>query len=248
MTEVTIELKNVTKTFTVDRRKGLSRWFGHDDNENSNNYLKALDNVSFIISKGETIGILGLNGSGKTTLLRTIAGIYKPDSGSVHFHGRLAPLLQIGTGFQNELDANENIVMYGMLLGLTKSEIKSKIPNILEFAELERFRNMKLKDYSAGMRARLGFSTALQINPDILLVDEILAVGDAVFREKSFEAFLSFKKNQKTIVYATHNMKMISELSDRIILLHDGKIKKMGKPNDVIPIYNEIVTHHKSHS
>jgi len=131
-----------------------------------------------------------------------------------------------------------------MLLGLSKSEIKNKIDDILKFAELERFRNMKLKDFSAGMRARLGFSTTKQINPDILLVDEILAVGDAAFGEKSFKAFLSFKKNQKTILYSTHNLNMISELSDRIILLHKGNIIKIDKPSIVLPIYQDIISQH----
>jgi len=174
-----------------------------------------------------------------------ISGIYPPDSGSINVIGQLAPLLQIGTGFNNDLDAEENIIMYGMLLGLTKFEIKAKINKIIEFAELEKFRNMKLKDFSTGMRARLGFSTALEINPDILLVDEVLSVGDAIFREKSFQAFLSFKKNHKTIVYTTHNLKMVSELSDRVILIDHGKIVKIGKPNEVIPVYQEIIQAHK---
>lgn len=245
MSDVAIELQNVTKTFNMDKTKGISRLLKRNDDKKINNRLVALDYISFNISKGETISLLGLNGSGKTTLLRIIAGIYKPDSGSVHLYGRLAPLLQIGIGFHDDLDTSENIVMYGMLLGLTKFEIKNKIDDILEFAELERFRNMKLKNFSAGMRARLGFSTSLQINPDILLVDEILAVGDAAFREKSFEAFLSFKKNQKTIVYATHDLNMVSELSDRIILLHEGKIVKIDKPSIVLPTYQEIISKHK---
>jgi len=244
MNEVAIELKNIVKTFKMDKSQGISKWLKKNESD-YNNRIVALNDISFYVSKGETMGLLGLNGSGKTTLLRTIAGIYKPNSGSVHYNGSLAPLLQLGTGFHNELNAYENIVMHGMLLGLTKSEINSKIDRILEFAELQRFRNMKLKDFSAGMRTRLGFSIAIQIDPDILLIDEILAVGDAAFGKKSFEAFLSFKKNQKTIVYATHNLNMISELSDRIILLDKGKMVKIDKPAVILPIYQEIIAKHK---
>lgn len=244
--ESVIKVENVTKTFKINKKRRLNQILKITNKQDPNNYrIVALDKISFTINKGETIGLIGLNGSGKTTLLRLISGIYPPDSGSINVIGQLAPLLQIGTGFNNDLDAEENIIMYGMLLGLTKFEIKAKINKIIEFAELEKFRNMKLKDFSTGMRARLGFSTALEINPDILLVDEVLSVGDAIFREKSFQAFLSFKKNHKTIVYTTHNLKMVSELSDRVILIDHGKIVKIGKPNEVIPVYQEIIQAHK---
>lgn len=246
METIAVELKNVAKTFYTNKRRGIFDILKDSTGKNQNIKITALDNLSFSINKGETIGLIGLNGSGKTTLLRIISGIYPPDSGNVVIKGKIAPLLQIGIGFNNELNAEENIIIYGMLLGLSKLEAKSKIDKIIEFAELEKFRNLKLQNYSTGMRARLGFGTALEVNPDILLVDEVLAVGDEVFRKKSFEAFLSFKKNHKTIIFATHALKMIEELSDRVILMDKGKIIKFGIPSEVIPVYREIIKKHGS--
>ncbi len=241
---VAINLQNVTKTFNLNK-KGISGILG-DINNNQQNQFVALDNISFTILKGETVGLIGLNGSGKTTLLRIISSIYSPDSGTVNINGNIAPLLQIGTGFNPEFNASENIVQYGMLLGFSKSKIKSEVDNIIEFAELKKFKNLQLKNYSTGMRAKLGFATALQVNPDILLVDEVLSVGDEAFREKSFQAFLEFKKNHKTVILSTHSTKIISNLCDRIILLNEGKIVKIGTPDQVIPLYKIIVQEHKN--
>jgi len=248
MVEESIIVDNISKSFELKRTKSV---FGHlrDISKNSgNNLVRSLEDVSFSVKKGEMLGVIGLNGSGKTTLLRIISGVYKPDSGSVKVQGSMAPLLQIGTGFHPELNSQENIMMFGLLLGLKKQEIKSKIPAILEFAELQDFTEMKLKYYSAGMRARLGFSTALQVDPEILLVDEVLAVGDAAFKEKSSKAFLSFKERGKTIVYTTHNIGSVSRLSDRVLLLDKGKVVLIGNPNEVITKYNEIVKEQQSSS
>ncbi len=234
-----IVVNKVTKIFNFKRP---SKLFGSIRLDTKKDWKKilALDDISFSVSKGELLSIIGLNGSGKTTLLRTIAGIYEPDLGNIQIQGRIAPLLHLGTGFQGELDANDNITMYGMLLGISKLEIKEKIKEILEFADLENFANMKLKHYSTGMRARLAFSTALQVKPDILLVDEILAVGDKLFKEKSFDAFTSFKKQGKTILLSTHSLSRVSELSDRVLLIHQGKLIKIGKPDEVLQMYNEM--------
>jgi len=240
--EKSVLVENLTKHFKMKKPKGRSEEKG---GYISQNIIKSLDQVSFSVDKGEMLGIIGLNGSGKTTLLRTIAGIYRPDSGSVKVNGKMAPILHIGTGFHHELDARENIIMNGLLLGMTKNEIQQKVDQILEFSELQDFSEMKLKHYSAGMRARLAFSTALEVNPDILLVDEVLAVGDMAFRQKSAEKFLSFKKNGKTILYTTHDLTSISELSDRVLLIHRGKVVKIGKPNEVIQKYKEIVSQQK---
>ncbi len=209
----------------------------------SNHQLKtltALDDVSFTVQKGEILGIIGLNGSGKTTLLRVIAGVYKPDSGSIQINGSLSSLMQLGAGFQGELDSRENIIVNGMLLGLTKSEIQQKVDSILKYAELEKFSNMKLRHYSSGMRARLAFATSMQIDPDILLLDEIQAVGDKNFRKKSHDTFLSLKNKNKAIIHATHNLDKHSEFSDRLLLLHQGKMVMIGKPEEVIEKYNEV--------
>ena len=247
MESVAIELKKVSKTFNINSRKGIFSFFRNAKTKNLNyKRLTALDDVSLTIKKGETIGVMGLNGQGKTTLLKIIAGIYRPDSGTVTVNGKLAPLLQVGTGFNKELNAEDNIIIYGMLLGFTKNEINSKVDKIIKFAELEKFRQMKLKNYSSGMNAKLGFATALEVEPDIMLVDEVLSVGDQAFREKSFNAFLSFKKNNKTIIFTAHSNSLITELSDRVILIDKGRVVKFGKADEVIPVYNQIVDDKKN--
>jgi len=237
-----ITVENLTKTFTLKRTKSV---FGKIKDlkkpKSKQMTIHCLDGISFEVKKGEMLGIIGLNGSGKTTLLRTISGVYKPDSGSVKVNGKMAPLLQIGTGFHPELNGEENIIMYGLLLGLSKDEIKAKVNSIIEFAELQNFTEMKLKNYSTGMRARLGFSTALEVDPDILLVDEVLAVGDAAFREKSENAFLEFKKAGKTVLYTTHNISKISKISDRVLLIDKGKLVMIGDPEETVAKYQEII-------
>lgn len=236
-----VNVENLTKTFNLKKPKGISNIAKNLKGQSQESgKLVALDNISFKVSKGEVLGIIGLNGSGKTTLLRTIAGIYMPTSGMVQVNGKLAPLLQIATGFNQELVARENIVLYGMLLGIPKSKIEEKVDLIIEFAELEKFSEMKLLHYSSGMSARLAFSTALEIDPDILLIDEILAVGDIAFKEKSFDAILSFKKRGKTILFTSHSKNMISKLADRALLLQRGKLVTIGKTEEVIKQYDEI--------
>lgn len=242
MNDPVIQVKNLRKIFSLQRsevsRKTLK--VGSVINSSQDHSLLVLDDLSFSVSQGETVGIIGSNGSGKTTLLKIISGIYIPTSGDVKINGKIAPLLQIGTGFNIEFSAKENIIIYGMLLGFSKSEIEEKIDEIIEFAELQEFASMKLKHYSAGMRVRLAFSTALQVNPDILLVDEVLSVGDMAFRQKSFKSFLSFKNKGKTILFTSHSMDMISQLSDRVLLLHGGKILLDGKPEEAIKKFKEI--------
>jgi lipopolysaccharide transport system ATP-binding protein len=196
--------------------------------------LNVLNGISFDVKKGEMMGVIGKNGQGKTTLLQILCGILKPDSGAVKLTGSTVPFLALGTGFQPDLSAIDNIVMYGLYLGLTKKEIKERIPDILSYAELEKFADTKLKHFSTGMFARLAFATAVQVEPDILLVDEVLAVGDVSFREKSFETFLSFKERGKTIVFVTHSLDQVKRLCDRAIFLQNGKIQKTGQPDEVV--------------
>ena len=241
MTDIVINLKNVNKIFDMQYGKiglGLTK-------KKIPKKLIALSNISLQVSKGETVALLGLNGSGKTTLLRVISGIYKPESGFVEIKGTIAPLLQISTGFNVELNAIDNIKQYGMLLGFSKKEIEGKIKTILDFAELQKFSNMKIKNYSSGMRARLGFATAFQVNPDILLVDEVLAVGDETFRRKSFKEFFKFKEQGKTIVFTTHNLNWISKLADKVVLLSEGKIIETGIPEIVLEKYRSITDKHE---
>lgn len=239
MEDIVISVNKVSKIFKLDKPLGVSKIVNQSSN-NQNKILEALNEITFTVHKGEVLGIIGLNGSGKTTLLRVIAGVYKPTSGYVEVNGRLSPLLQLGTGFQGDLDARDNIIMNGMLLGISKSDITKKVENIIQYAELEKFVNMKLKHYSTVMKARLTFATAMQIDPDILLVDEVLAVGDKDFQKKSYETFLSFRKNKKTILHATHNLDKLSEFSDRILLLDKGKIVIIGNPNEVIRKYHDV--------
>jgi len=238
MSQIALDIKNISKKFSLNKPQGLS--LSRDKSSSKQNQLVALDDVSFSVNKGEILGIIGLNGSGKTTLLRIISGIYKPNSGSVDVYGKLTPILQIGTGFQGDLNANDNIMMNGLLMGMKKSEIVKKIPSIMQFSELEKFSKMKLKHFSSGMRSRLAFATAIQVDFDILLLDEVLSVGDKIFREKCYDTFMSMKRERKTILHTTHNIQKLAEFSDRVLLLHKGKIVKIGKPYEVLEMYNEI--------
>ena len=242
MDEIAIRVNNVSKIFKLDKPLATNK---SSQSKQQKKTLQVLDGISFTVSKGEILGIIGFNGSGKTTLLRIIAGIYKPTSGSVETFGRISPLLQLGTGFQGDLDARENVIMNGMLLGIPKSQMMQNVDSILEYAELKKFANMKLKNYSSGMKARLAFSASLRVNPDILLVDEILAVGDISFKEKSFNEFLSYKKKGKTVLYTTHSMSMLPKLCNRVSLIHNGKVDMIGKPDDVIKRYMELIASEK---
>ena len=237
MTDVAIKAQNISKTFSY-QMKGLSN-FVFNKNSSKNKFL-ALDNISFEVPVGKMYAIIGLNGSGKTTLLRILAGIYKPDSGSVTINGKLAPILHTGTGFNDEFTAKDNIVTSGIILGMKKSEAISKVDKIINFAELQKFANQKIKHYSSGMKARLACSIALEINPDILLMDEILSTGDIKFKEKSFKAFLRFKEKGKTILYTTHSIGMVKKLAEKVILLHNGKIASIGEPDLVLSKYQEL--------
>jgi lipopolysaccharide transport system ATP-binding protein len=196
--------------------------------------LDVLNGISFNVKKGEMMGIIGKNGQGKTTLLQILSGILKPDRGTVKLFGSTVPLLSLGAGFQPDLSAIDNIIMYGLYLGLRKKELKELVPEILAYSELERFADTKVKHFSTGMNARLAFATAVQVDPEILLVDEVLSVGDVPFREKSFQTFLSFKRKEKTIVFVSHSLKHVRRLCDRAIFIHGGKIQKSGRPDEVV--------------
>jgi ABC-type polysaccharide/polyol phosphate transport system ATPase subunit len=212
------------------------------DRKKSFDNLTVLKDVSFNVKKGEMLGIVGFNGSGKTSLLKIIGKIYHPDEGTVITNGMVTPFLELGTGFNGELTARDNIIIYGVILGFTMKEIKEKIDSIAKFAEIERFLDTELKNFSSGMNARLAFSTAIQVDPDIMLVDEVLAVGDISFQEKSFNAFMEFKKKGKTIVFVSHNTEQMKSLCDRVIWLHGGAVQAHGEPNVVINKYKEFAS------
>ncbi len=202
--------------------------------------LQALDNVSFNVKHGEIFGIIGINGSGKTTLLRIISRIYTPDSGSVDVKGTIIPILALGLGFHPELTAITNIYQSSILLGFPKEEISKRVDDIIKFAELEKFADTKVKNFSNGMLMRLAFATSVLVDPDILIVDEVLAVGDIRFQKKCAETILSFKKRGKAIIFVSHDMKVIQEYADRAMFLNNGKAEKIGSPADVIASYGDF--------
>lgn len=200
----------------------------------------ALRGVSFEIKKGEFFGILGRNGSGKSTLLKILAEIYRPTRGSVRHYGKLVPFIELGVGFNPELTGRENVYLNGALLGFSVREIDERYEEIVKFAELEDFMDQKLKNYSSGMQVRLAFSVATRAEADILLVDEVLAVGDADFQRKCFDYFKSLKKVGKTVVFVTHDMGAVREYCDRAILIEDGHIKVSGTADNVANEYLKL--------
>ncbi|HWW67445.1 MAG TPA: ABC transporter ATP-binding protein [Solirubrobacterales bacterium] len=195
--------------------------------------LHALDGVSFEVRKGEFFGIVGRNGSGKSTLLKLLASIYRADSGTIRMAGRLAPFIELGVGFNAELSARENVVLNGVMMGLSPQETRDRLDAVVEFAELEEFIALKLKNYSSGMLVRLAFSLMLEVDADILLIDEVLAVGDASFQQKCADAFREMKAAGKTIVLVTHEMATVEEYCDRAMLISEGRIAHIGDPGEV---------------
>lgn len=242
MKEIAIKIEDLSKTFKIfhDSKKSLFDYFF---SKNTNRYenIDVLKNISFEVDKGEMIGIIGRNGSGKSTLLRLIAKILNPDSGKIITCGEITPLLGIGVGFNPELTAKENIVLYGVIMGFSKKSMELKIPKILKFAEIEKFADTKLKHFSSGMYARLAFGSAVQIDPDIMLVDEVLSVGDVAFKKKSYETFAKFKNNNRTVIFVSHDANSIKELCDRVIVLEQGKIIFEGDPEKGLSVYDEIM-------
>jgi ABC-2 type transport system ATP-binding protein len=192
--------------------------------------LQALKGISFDVRKGEFFGIVGRNGSGKSTLLKLLASIYRPDAGRIRMAGRLAPFIELGVGFNMELTARENVVLNGVMMGLTPGETRRRLDAVIEFAELEEFAELKLKNYSSGMLVRLAFSVMMEADADVLLIDEVLAVGDAAFQQKCADAFHSMKARGKTIVLVTHEMATVEEYCHRAMLIDGGHIRQLGDP------------------
>lgn len=200
----------------------------------------ALKDISFDIKRGEFFGILGRNGSGKSTMLKILAEIYQPTTGSVAHHGKLVPFIELGVGFNPELTGRENVYLNGALLGFSRKEINAKYDEIVKFAELEEFMDQKLKNYSSGMQVRLAFSVATHAEADILLVDEVLAVGDADFQRKCYDFFKSLKKSKKTVIFVTHDMGAVREYCDRAVLVQDGLIAHEGKADKIADEYLKL--------
>ncbi|MEK6277759.1 MAG: ABC transporter ATP-binding protein [Actinomycetota bacterium] len=237
-----IAAQRISKTFRITHHPAtLKERVLHPFRRDPVEILEALQDVTFEVGKGEFFGIVGRNGSGKSTLLKVIAGIYRPNEGQISVEGRLSPFIELGVGFNPELPARDNVVINCALLGLTRREALRRFDSIIEFAELERFVDMKLKNYSSGMQVRLAFSTAIQVDADILLLDEVLAVGDANFQEKCFETFRRMREEGRTIVLVTHNLSIVERFCDRAMLIDSGKLVAIGEPPEVLKAYRSEV-------
>jgi ABC-type polysaccharide/polyol phosphate transport system ATPase subunit len=197
----------------------------------------AVRNVSLEVRKGEMVGIIGRNGSGKSTLLKMVAGVYIPSSGCIQVHGTIAPLIELGAGFHSELTGRENVILNGLLLGYSRRQMLAREQSILEFADIGDFIDSPVKQYSSGMYMRLAFAVATEVNPDILVVDEILAVGDTAFQKKCFQRLERFRAAGKTILFVTHSMGQIKDFCDRALLLDHGRVVLEGSPEEVVDLY-----------
>src|SRR3990172_5915873 len=236
-----VEFKNVSKDFVTSRGKygllieAISNFFSKTSK--NKNKIHALKNVSFSLKPGEAIGIIGKNGAGKSTILKLISKVTYPDSGEITVNGKIGAFIELGAGLHPELSGRENIYLYGAILGMKKKEIDEKFGDIVKFSGLRKFLDTPIKRYSSGMYARLGFSVVSFMDPDILLIDEVLAVGDKNFQEKCLLKMQEFTKSNKAIIFVSHNMDAIKSVCSRVIYLENGEIKKTGKSQDVIDYY-----------
>lgn len=237
MQENVIEFKKVWKKFKRGRKLLLKEALLDVFKPASTESFWVLKDVSFSLAKGEALGIIGSNGSGKSTILKLIAGVMTPTQGKIITTAKIAPLIELGAGFHPQLSGRENVYLNATILGLSRKEIDEKFDSIVKFAELEDFIDTPVKHYSSGMYMRLGFSIAIHIDPEILLVDEILAVGDEKFQRKSFMKMKSFKNRETSIVFVSHNLNAVQAFCDRVIYLKDGTIKYNGDPKEAVKMY-----------
>ncbi|WP_405324537.1 ABC transporter ATP-binding protein [Methanobrevibacter sp.] len=240
---VSIELRHVSLSFKIgnDKIDNLKEYVIRTLNrtKEKKTIFKATDDVSFKIYKGEKIGIIGFNGAGKSTLLKIISGVYTPDEGEVIIHGNIAPLLSLGAGFDKNYSGRENIFLNGAILGYDEEFLKSKYDEILEFSELGEFINLPVKNYSSGMLSKLGFSIATIVDPDILILDEVLGVGDINFKKKSKEKIKSLMESNTTVLLVSHSIKEIRNICDKAIWIDKGKVVDIGEVNSVCDKYEE---------
>lgn len=239
--DIAIRLESVSKSFRLphNRQSSLKGSLINLVSNGDRTYetQSVLNDISFTIKKGEFFGIVGRNGSGKSTLLKMLAGIYTPTKGKIIINGSLTPFIELGVGFNPELTGRENVYMNGALLGFNESEVTAMYDDIVAFAELERFMDQKLKNYSSGMQVRLAFSIAIRAKSDVLLIDEVLAVGDAAFQQKCYAYFEYLRKQEKTVVLVTHDMSAVERFCNRAALINTGKIMALGEPNTVADAY-----------
>jgi ABC-type polysaccharide/polyol phosphate transport system ATPase subunit len=237
-----VSVARVSKAFRLphQRYSTLKERALHPFASSTYDTLQALDAVSFEVRSGEFFGIVGRNGSGKSTLLKCIAGIYGIDTGDISIEGRLSPFIELGVGFNPDLTARDNVIINAIMLGLTRKQARERFDAIIAFAELEEFVDLKLKNYSSGMSVRLGFSTAIQLDADILLVDEVLAVGDASFQAKCFGEFDRLKREGRTILFVTHDMSSVERFCDRAMLIERGRVADIGDASKISRLYSEV--------
>jgi ABC-type polysaccharide/polyol phosphate transport system ATPase subunit len=237
-----MRLRGVSKSFRLpkERYHTLKELALHPLRMRRYDVLRAVQDVDLEIGAGEFFGIVGRNGSGKSTLLKCIAGIYEVDRGTVEIFGRLSPFIELGVGFNPDLTARDNVVINAIMLGLSRRQAEERFPDIVAFAELEQFVDLKLKNYSSGMHVRLAFSVAIQVDADILLIDEVLAVGDAAFQQKCFDQFTRLKAAGRTIVFVTHDMGAVERFCDRAMLMEAGRVVDIGAPAAIARQYNEL--------
>ncbi len=237
-----VEIKNVSKMYKLyhENVKSLKEkilFFGRRGFEE----FWALEDVNIDVEQGETLGIIGANGSGKTTLLKCVTKILYPTRGKIITRGSIAALLELGAGFQPDLTGRENVYLNASILGFSKKEVDRKFDEIVSFAELERFIDNHVRNYSSGMYIRLGFAVAINVDPDILIIDEVLAVGDEAFQRKCIERIEQIQRQGKTIIFVTHNVDLTREICDRVIMLDNGKVVREGAPRDVVNFYHKAM-------
>jgi len=235
-----IEVENVSKHFSLphQQRTTFKEHFLHPFERTTYEHQEALQDVSFTIAQGEFFGVIGPNGSGKSTLLKIMAGIYRANSGSVRINGRLSPFIELGVGFNPNLSARDNVRINAALLGLTAKQLRARFDEIFAFAELEPFVDQKLKNFSSGMHLRLAFSIAIQVEFDILLLDEVLAVGDQSFQTKCLDTFDRFREQGKTMVLVSHDLDAVAKNCDRALFIRQGRPVALGPTADVIAAYS----------
>ncbi|MBV9154943.1 MAG: ABC transporter ATP-binding protein [Acidobacteriaceae bacterium] len=245
MDSIAIRAEGLTQRFRViherpDTIRALfSKFFRHKVDFHE---FEAVSNVSFTVSKGETLGVVGRNGSGKSTLLKMIAGVYRPSAGHVEVKGTIAPLIELGAGMHHELTGRENILLNGLLMGYSKQEMQKREAKIIDFAEIGEFIDAPVKQYSSGMYMRLAFAVATEIDPEILVVDEILSVGDIGFQNKCFQRLERFRESGKTIVLVSHNVQQILDNCDRAIVMDKGRMLMDGAPEEAVELYKSYAT------
>lgn len=242
--DVAISIQNIKKTFKLPHEKVTSLKsllvnFSHRNRKYEEQ--RVLNDISFEIEKGEFFGIVGRNGSGKSTLLKLLAGVYVPDDGEIQINGKLTPFIELGVGFNPELTGRENVFLNGALLGFNHKEMGEMYDDIVAFAEIEKFMDQKLKNYSSGMQVRLAFSIAIRAKSDILLIDEVLAVGDVTFQEKCFDVFRQIKKEGRTVVFVSHDLAGLQEFCDRAVLIDNGEQVNIGETEKIVLEYETIM-------